>query len=218
MNINNNHTYYFIKYPLGSGGTHLANLISLSPDVNNKFLIDPGENYFDCLKLYYTKNIKTVHYDTHHIISDLESWTNYLDNLDYSIPNSVHLGHAASFDWTEDLLNQLVNKKYINIVFTTEKSIKFLRHRESIIFQSDTLRNSYYQKEIQHFYNKQFISKNPKHCNDDINLNVEFEDMCKLDISKVVYAIGNKYNIQIPMDQAMYLHKLWMGKQNFNDI
>ena len=218
MHIDQNHTFYFIKYPLGGGGVHLANLISLSDICNNFFQTESKNNYFAYLEGVYTDSYKKhVHSDQQHIISDVDKWKQRLLTLDYTIPNSVHLGHAASFDWANNVLKLLENKRYINIVFTTQNSVNLLRSRERSIFGTDTLANMFYQKELEHFYNKQFESTNNKDYHDEINFTIEFEDLCKAEIQNVIKGINEKYNLQVPLEKASYLHNLWLDKQDLND-
>lgn len=205
-----NHTFYFIKFPLGAGGTHLSNMISLSPIVNDRFKSD---NYIRDLELIYTNQKRHVHSSHQHIISDLDKWQHCLDNLDYTIPNSIHIGHAASFGWAESILQTLINKKYINIVVTTDRSIQLLRQREFNIFKTDTFANRYYQKELIYFYNKQFDSTNSIHWPDEINFSIELEDLYTEDITDVILSINEKYALDVPEDQVKYFQKLWIKKQ-----
>jgi hypothetical protein len=204
------HTFYFVRYPLGGGGAHLVNLISLSTLISKPVDNVSANTYFAYLKdTIYNNNKKNAHGYWQFIISDQEKWKTALKKIDYTLHGSVYAGHAASFFWANDILKCLKNKKYISLTFNTESSEKLLLDREYRLFCSQTLKNSYYKNEIKYFYNQEFISEN-HWCNDDINLNIEISALFSDNVIPVISSINQKYNIKIPEDQAQELHSLWI--------
>jgi len=207
----NEHIFYFVRYPLGGGGTHLSNLISLSENINKKIENVSATDYFLYLKDIYTNNEKHLHDDQQFIISDIDQWKSKLLKTNYKLSGSVYTGHAASFTWAKSIIDHLRIKKYISITFDSEESEKILSDREYKLFDTHTLRNSYYKEEMRFFYNQEFISDSIL-CNDDINLKFEITDIFSKNISPVIKKINQKYNIGIPEDQAQALHNLWIKK------
>ena len=205
-----NHTYYFIRYPLAAGGTHLSNLISLDASFAPKVNGMSKDDYISYLIDFYNLPSPIAHLTSQHIISDAV-WVDYIEELDYSFTNSVHSGHAASFDWTNQILTTLTNKIFISVTVNEEESINILRNRERKIFDSDTFQNDYSRSELQHFYTQWFKSDNPNVVDDDINLTVELVELHQ-NISTVLERINNKFNLSIPIDLAVTLHKKWLSK------
>ena len=196
------HTFYFVRYPLGAGGTHLSNLISLSPTIQPRLSDD---RYFEALCKEYTKNKTTVHLLNHYIISD-PKWKTDLNKIDYNYAGSVWPGHAASFVWAKDTLDTLPNKKYVLLTFNTSASRNIIKQREQKLFSTNTLDNRYYTEELRCFYNAWFNS------NDDDNLVIETEDLFLKDISEVLNKLNQKYNLCIPFAEAQELHTLWLSR------
>ena len=83
-----NHTFYFIKYPPGAGGAHLANLIALDATFASKNSELDKEQFNEYLHAFYKKQqagdatLKNKHIDGHCIISS-PLWLEQLKTLDY---------------------------------------------------------------------------------------------------------------------------------------
>jgi hypothetical protein len=208
----NNHTYYFIRYAPAAGGSHLANLLSLDPTFAARDYTLSKDDYVNFLKDYYSRTVGVnlnVHIKKIHGLIHEAIWLEYIKNLDYSFANSVSLGHAASFDWSIDTIKTLKNKKFISITMNDPRSVDIISYREKIMWGTDTLAWGYYRAEIQHFYNRWFVSDDLNLVDDDINLLIEFKDMY-YDIDCVIDSINKKFNLDIPIDQALLLHKQWI--------
>ena len=205
---NQDHTYYFIRYPVGAGGVHLSNLISLDASFAPKIHTMDRDNYINYLLDFYNSHNTMAHIDSHHIINDIK-WIDYIKNLDYSFLSSISLGHAASFDWAEDTLKTLKIKKYISLTMNKEESVDIVRTREKKLFNTDTLLNKYYRTEIQHFYNRWFVSLDPSIVDDDINLSFEVKDFYN-NIELIIGTINKKFNLNIPIELACSLHQKWL--------
>ena len=204
------HNYYFIRYPLASGGSHLSNLISLDATFAPRVLDMSKEEYISYLTDVYNSSGPLAHLTKNHIISD-NYWGEYIEKLDYSYSNSVHLGHAASFRWASHNLSTLKNKIFISITVNDKESIELLRNRERKIFKTDTFQNEYYQAELKCFYTEWFKSDNPEVVDDDINLIVELAEFY-YDVGNILDRINTKFNLSIPRHTAIDLHSIWLLK------
>jgi hypothetical protein len=203
----NQHHYYFIRYPLGAGGAHLANIMSLDPGFAPK-LGAHRDGYHTAMKQHYSqRSDNTAHPPGHYLISDPRAPDALATVTSYQ--RSVHLGHAASFVWAESLLMTLPHKRYVLLQFNNESSREYLRNREKKIFGTDTLANDYYAAELACVYNQWFSAADA--CDDDINLAIECDQLLDHDISSVVGVINDKFHINIPCDQAQELHSVWMA-------
>jgi len=207
----NDHTFYFLRYPIGAGGAHLSNLISLDPSFAPKeprMLKDEYIGYL--INLYHSLEHTghTAHTDANHTIND-QQWPKYIEKLDYSFANSIHQGHSASFDWVAPILQTLKNKKYISLTINDQTSVDIVRAREKKIFNTDALAAEYYRAELQHYYGRWFISDNPEIVNDDINLLIEVSDLY-YNFSMVLETINKKFNLNIPVNLANTFHNKWL--------
>jgi len=203
--------HYFIRFFGGTGGVHLSNLISLDPSFNPRVVGLSKDQYVKYLLEHYSMKPDTAHLTDHYIINDRDLWTKYLSNQNFNLPNAVHIGHAASFDWVADILIPLPNKKFISLTFNSEKSIEILQNRLHRFSWPAVFNEGYIKAELQYFYQKEFISTDPTVCNDDINLYIEVEDLFNKDISFVVDSINKKFNLDIPLALAQNLHDLWVN-------
>jgi len=203
--------HYFIRFIPGGGGVHLSNLISLDATFNSKVIGLSKDQYIKYLIDYYSTNPINGHLDNHHIINDKDAWMNYLNHQDFNLPNAVHVGHAASFDWASDTLKTLKNKKFISITFNSNRSVEILQDRIKHFNWPDFLKLGYIREEYQHFYQKEFISTDPLICNDDINLQIEVEDLFNKNISFVIDSVNSKFNLNIPLSLAQNLHDHWIN-------
>lgn len=200
------HNFYFVRYPLGGAGVHIANIISLSPTCAPRFSIDK-DSYLDYLIKHYADSRENAHLPKDHAMVNDPEWVEHVQSLDYNFSNSVHTGHGASFFWAKDQLQQLTNKKYVLIAFANQESKNILRERELRLFNTDTLANKYYCEELAMIYNTYFSE--PGNIDDDINLVFEVADIFKSDIDLVVNKLNTKYQLDIPQAQAQQLHTLW---------
>jgi len=203
--------HYFVRYFPAAGGVHLSNLISLDATFNSKVIGLSKDQYIEYLIDYYSMNPTSGHLENHHIISDRDAWTNYLGHQDFNLPNAIHVGHAASFNWAADTLGTLENKKFISLTFNSNKSIETLQDRLQRFDWPNFFKNDYMMKEYQYFYEKEFVSTNPAICNDDINLHIEVENLFNKNISFVVNSINKKFNLNIPVTLAQNLHDHWIN-------
>lgn len=203
--------HYFIRFIPGSGGVHLSNLISLDAAFNSKVIGLSKDQYIEYLLTYYSTGPITGHLENHHIISDRDIWIKYLNHQDFNLPNAVHVGHAASFDWMSDIIKNLENKKFISLTFNSNRSIEMLQNRLEYLNWSDFLKVGFMKEELRHFYQTEFISTDPTICNDDINLYIEVEDLFNKNISFVVNSINEKFNLDIPLALAQNLHAHWVN-------
>jgi hypothetical protein len=203
--------HYFVRFIPGAGGVHLSNLISLDATFNSKVIGLSKDQYIEYLIDYYSTNPIIAHLENHHIISDRDVWPGYLGHQDFNLPNAVHIGHAASFDWVFDILETLENKKFISLTFNSNKSIEILQNRIQRFNWPNFLKLGYMREEYQHFYQTEFVSTDPAICNDDINLHIEVEDLFNKNISSVVDIINKKFNLNIPLALAQNLHNLWIN-------
>lgn len=202
--------HYFIRFIPGSGGVHLSNLISLDAAFNPKVIGLSKGQYIEYLLTYYSTGPITGHLENHHLISARDSWIRYLSHQDFNLPNAVHMGHAASFDWVSDIIENLENKKFISLTFNSNRSIEILRTRLQYFNYDDFLNHSYMKEELRHFYQTEFVSTDPTICNNDINLRIEVEDLFNKEISFVVDSINAKFNLDIPLALAQNLHAHWV--------
>jgi len=203
--------HYFIRFIPSSGGVHLSNLISLDATFNSKVIGLSKDQYIEYLLTHYSSHAIVAHLKNHHIISDRDDWSSYLGHQDFNLPNAVHIGHAASFDWVSDMLETLENKKFISLTFNSNRSIEMLQNRIQHFNWPDFFKIDYMKEEYRHFYQKEFISTDPVICNDDINLRIEVEDLFNKNISFVVDSINKKFNLDIPMALAQNLHDRWVN-------
>lgn len=208
ITLHSSHTYYFIRYPLGAGGSHLSNILSLDPTFCPKIPGKSKQDNYKNLVNAYTNQLINSHLDNHLIIND-SAWDSILENLDIDYPNSVHLAHAASIDWRAQYLEQIENKKFILLKFTTERSTDFVRARESNLFGTDTLANPYYREEIRNLYSKWILV--PGKIDDDINFEIEIEDLLQNSIHDCVESLNKKFKLSIPTVESQNLHTLWIN-------
>jgi len=203
------HTFYFIRFPLYAGGTHLSNLMRLSVTMDHGIHNLNKDEFALFIEENYRNDAKTIaHLPRHHVIHDGPAWRQCLDNLDFSYAASTHIGHAASFDWVREILDTLPIKKFILLTFNDPESVHILRRREMYLAKTDTLRNPYYVKEIAHFYNRQFDSKIPS----DVNLTIEINELFNDNIQPVLEKITEKYGLEFPLDKCEVLHSIWLNK------
>ena len=207
----NQHTFYFIRYPLGGGGVHLANLISTSDQFYPRVI---GTNHLEylsqLLKVYQRPSAITAHLPGQHIISDTNKWADLRNNIDPAIPNSIHLGHAASFIWSKPILDTLKIKKYILLTANTDRSLHILQTREKHIFGHNVFDSPYYKQELLAFYNQWFCE--PGDIDDDINFPIEIEDLFQDNITNLLDRISKKFNLIIPHHPAQELHHAWIQR------
>ena len=201
-----NHTFYFISYPAGAGGAHLANVISLEPTFSPKNSHLSKEEFLNYLNFFYSSENNNQHIDNHKIVND-KSWKEELPSIIDKFSNSVHLGHAASFHWAN--MKIFKNKKYICLTFNTEESLKLLRDREFKIFKTDTLKNRYYLEELRFFYSSVTHEINIQEKN---VLKIEISELCVPDIKNVLIKINEKFNLSIPYDLGQKYHWYWYNK------
>lgn len=208
--------FYFIRHPLGGGGHHLANLLSLDATISPCLPAIESKQEWITLLFNHYKNIDVhthfVDSENSLIVSDA-GWKSYIDSLADDV-SSVHTGHAANFDWAKDVLDQLANKRYILLTFNSEQSRNIVKQREKTIFDTETLKNSYYIEELCHIYNRWF--KDDVLCDDDINCAIEIQDLFVENIHPVINRINQHFGLNIPLDQAQVLHSLWLLKQTCN--
>jgi hypothetical protein len=185
-------------------------LISLDATFNSKVIGLSKDQYIEYLLTYYSTGPSVGHLENHHIINDRDAWAGYLSHQDFNLPNAVHVGHAASFNWMEDILKTLKNKKFISLTFNSNRSIEILYNRLQYLNWHNFLKNSYMKEELRHFYQTDFISTDPTICNNDINLRIEVEDLFNKNISFVVDSINEKFNLNVPLALAQNLHAHWV--------
>lgn len=207
MNSDNS-TFYFVRFPLGGGGNHLANLISLDASFGSRIPGLDKELYQTELIKTYNKSNLTGHLSTQLHIHD-HQWIDIVDQLD-SKSNSVYTGHACSFIWGRSTLNSLKNKRYILLTFKSDKSMEILKKRELAIFNTSSLENSYYAEEIRYLYNGWIQEDNQ--IADDINLEIEISELFQDNINDLLSKINKKFNLNIPHNTAKELHDEWINK------
>lgn len=212
--LSKNHTYYFVRYPVGGAGAHLSNLITLDPTFSPKILDKNKDDYINFLFKEYSlpwTDHKNAHLSAGHLIISNPQWHNFLEKINYTMySNSVHLTHAAGIYWQNIKLQTLQNKKFILIKFSTKRSLEIVKQREKLLFNTDTFTNIYYTEEIRHFYN-QWIEV-PGEIADDLNLEIEVEELFCTNITNIINKINNKFDLNIPLKESQSLHKLWFDK------
>ena len=200
------HWYYFVRYPLGAGGNHLADLLSLDARFEPRIGQD-RVGYLDALKAKYCGDRQHLrHKWGTALISDLPAQQKLAAASCYE--KSVHIGHAASFVWAQELLRPLVHKRFISLQFNTPADREFVRYRERKIFQTDTLANDYYAAELAHYYNTWFSGHDA--CDDDVNLEIPCHRLGCVDITGLIDDINTKFQLHIPVESAQELHYLWL--------
>ena len=208
-----NHNFYFIKYPPGAGGAHLANLISLDTTFTSKNPELTKQDFIDNLYAFYKKQpvdtiLKNKHIDAHCIISS-PIWIEQLKRLDYNFNNSIHLGHAACFLIRSKFIEK-INRKYITLTFNSEKSLTLLKSREAKTLNTTTLENEYYCHELRYFYST-ILNESSVFSTEHI-LNFEIDEIYVKDIVPIITFINQKFNLNIPLNQAQELHNYWYNK------
>ena len=132
----------FVIYPPSCGGNHIANLISLHPSFNPKYVWDNYEKtmlsrYMDicATKHFHSPKSLNVHFDSfqkHVNDYDYENDKWLLDVLNNGKKN-VFTGHYTNFHnlYVNKFLHKL--KNYVGIVLTepSENSIPYLRNKIS---------------------------------------------------------------------------------------
>jgi len=222
MQINNNHTYFFIKYPMCSGGAHLANLISLDNNFVPKDQSSGKNDFIENLEKFYTKlqpydwkndvSLLDKHIDNHFLIGD-DRWETLLTDINNKFSNykkSVHIGHNIEFFSRKDIISRIINKKYILINLETKQDIEMLMKREKKMFRTFSLVNEYHKIEASYYYD------NLLHENNEIEecdvLRIPIHTLFSHNILPVLDKINQQFDCNIPIDLASKIHETWYNK------
>lgn len=131
----------FVVFPMGTGGNHLANLLSLHPDIEPRFDAPPQHEYIDVMKyryLTYLSEIKTdegygnttVHYSN---LENLHSdtWKIHSSSIFSSEKICVFCTHSDEYVFSniDGILDGLEDR--LLILFTYPKSGSYAYHRHT---------------------------------------------------------------------------------------
>jgi len=208
------HQSIFICYPHGAGGTHLSNLISLDPSFSPKKFSDHNELYNSLYEVYSNRENTTTHLtikEGHFIVSKHDQFVEYLENINYSkYNNSVHLGHSICFLKNTEILNKIPNKKYIIISTKDTYTKELLGNRQFSLLGKDCINDLVFPTaDVEDFlYSREFFERYHHVRPKDI---IDFEGsyMFQRTIGYIINKINNEFNLNIPVDQADTLHRLW---------
>lgn len=213
-----NHTFFFIKYPIASGGSHLQNLISLDNnflpsnlDNNHESFNFYLKNFYENLQPYGQVPLSDKHVSNHYLINQkkFDSVVEEIKNHKINFTHSVHKGHHCSFIERKNFIDNLQNKKFILVYFEDEKDYEIAIKRELKMFRTTTLKQLVYREEIR--YNYDCIFCNHEKVNDDI-IKIKISDLFSKNIDTILDNINQKFGCNIPIATAKYYHYIWLEK------
>jgi hypothetical protein len=141
----------FVIYPPSCGGNHIANLISLHPAFNPKYVWDDYEEtmLLKYIDIYATKHMHSPKSLNVHFDSFQKHINDYTDNDEWLLEvlnngkKNVFTGHYTNFHnlFVNSLLYKF--KNYVGIVLTepSENSIPYLRNKLTEFNESNEYKN-----------------------------------------------------------------------------
>lgn len=206
------HIFYFVIYPQGACGHHLANLINLDDSFNSPHSDLTKEEFSLYLEYFYKSynfneiGLSKRHTKFHTIIGGPE-WLLNLKTLDFSFKNSIHKGHKGSFikNYYNQIIQTFKNHRQILIQCKTKRSLEILEKRKIKLPQlTETVSDvvSYNNLFLPLLNESPYFS--PEHV-----ITLELEEIFKSDIKDVLKNINQKFTLNIPEDKAQNLHDLW---------
>jgi hypothetical protein len=185
----------FVLFAPGTGGNHLANLISTSDEFITRASL---ENYKN------TKSKKA------HFSGITNLGINDIKNLDRS-KNYVLCGHFGEFYWLE--LNNLKNKfKNRQIVLLQPPYNSELATR--VYKQYNPPLGAYYFAEQKSLYTIQVIQRL---FNENDFFEISADDIFSDDTSTILDLLNIKMNLNVDSKLINEIHKVWIDKKKAND-
>jgi hypothetical protein len=200
LNSNKKYDSIVIIYPPKFGGHHLANLISLSKFVQNRF---ESDNYYvDLLSRQKNHSEKNAH------IVDINKKFQFNDYNKDLKKIKILSAHLSEFYWAyEDANKNLGKKVFISITFPDNLEI-IPNNRRSRYFE-----NEYYYQELRTIYTPYVISKMFELEHSTI-ITIPADILFSNDITEIVNRLNFLLELDLPMEICQKLHNIWISKIN----
>ena len=216
-----NHNFYFVFYPELGGGHHLRNLISLDRSffplgaINHDILYQNLLSWYNDPTAIKAHALPVVGSNNAHTLINPTEFEQYLDSIDFAqYKNSTHPCHA-----TEIYRNDIQNLKNRSMLILTVKdsiSYDIINERAEKRYGQHLLTKTSGDLNVEHpgyTFEKFVYSREAamKHLGiaDHRVFEIEVRDFYKQDITPIINNINKFYNLNISLDQAQELHKLW---------
>jgi len=211
-----NHDFFFICYPLGSGGQHFGNLVSLDRsfcpvgyDSHNDYIVAVNSEYDNISRkdahVALSKSIEI--FKTEKFLKNLSLIGN---NYNKSIW-PMHLSYLNCFDDDGMLFKSMRKKRMIVFTFRTELSRNFLKVRLSKLI-GKTIDNDMFAWGIfdtQIFYSREYIMKTFDFKDQDI-YEIEISQLFNENISHLLADLNKSFDLNIPLMESEALHRKWL--------
>lgn len=178
----------FVIFPMGSGGNHLANLLSLSDR--------------------YKRRVDFTHYDnlstTSAHFSDALNLTNLSDRIvELQNQSNVFCSHLAEYLWQQDFIkHNFMYRKFLMI--NIHNARPWVRHR--IMQFNPALQNEYLWQETSTLYSQYSFSKlTGEHDFFNIDINTIFES----EANHLIDLLEQMIMIRMNRDLACEAHQKW---------
>jgi hypothetical protein len=184
----------FVIFAPGSGGNHLANLLSMTERFNRNV---------DFLK-YDTMTDGDAHFSK---ISNLEIKT-IVDNLDeLSTVNNVLCGHLGEYLWLKQsgIADQFKNKKFLIVSLPDKNTLAYSRMTSYF----PPMLYEYFYQEQRCLYSQEMLERLFQ---EDDFFEISAEIIFSDDISKLLGFIDREFCTTIDRLQATQIHQLWIDK------
>lgn len=185
-------TIGIIVFPPLSGGNHLRNLISLSPEFGNSNIND---------SVYQSNN--TVHVFT-------PQGSNNLEKIHFNnTSNNILLhGHFGEIMRHQSAIRQLACKKFISICVETDEDRQLLSMRYKFNQYSPFSNQNYFSGEQIFLYDYSMYHYYFDVPTTDI-MNIPITEWFVKDITPVLLKINYFLQTSIDIDRAIELHEIW---------
>lgn len=119
----------------------------------------------------------------------------------------MHKGHIRNFEtsWYNKIIKTFKNCRYVIIQITTERSDEILKNRKN---KMPTLDETEHEVNMYNNLNLPVFNELPNFVHENI-ITIELEEVYKPDIKDIIEKINKKFNLNIPIDKAQFLHKFW---------
>ena len=189
-----------IIFPVGLGGNHLRNLISLSSMIN--------EPNFNKLITQYQQD--TIHMKTAHFSEYKNLHRETLDESKLKTSQGINLlcGHLGEHIWCNDILINLEKKLYL--IIEPSKNLASRSHQRLVQFNSG-ITNSYMYHETCTLYNLENISKLFEIPHHDISV-ISADILFSPDLNDLFKFLFNEFLLTFSDDEVNNctdIHKIW---------